>query len=76
MYNDGLWQVFIDGKFDNERNDVITPCTTNGKFEIVTNPYYFNGAIDEVRIYEQALSAAEIQKHYAEGAARHNIALK
>ncbi len=28
---------------------------------------YFSGAIDEVKIYKQALGAAEIQKHYAEG---------
>ncbi len=38
--------------------------------------YYFNGTIDEVRIYDTALSTAEIQKHYAEGAVRHGIALK
>ncbi|GAI48016.1 unnamed protein product, partial [marine sediment metagenome] len=29
------------------------------------------GIIDEVRIYNQALTAAEIQKHYAEGLERH-----
>jgi len=32
--------------------------------------------LDEVRIYNRALSALEIQKHYAEGTAKHNIALK
>ena len=36
----------------------------------------FHGLIDEVRIYETALSVAEIQKHYAEGAARHGVAIK
>ena len=35
----------------------------------------FNGAIDEVRIYNRALSAAEIRKHYAAGAAKHGIAI-
>jgi len=36
-----------------------------------------NGLIDEVRIYNQALSAAEIQKHYAEGLEKHkNLAIK
>ena len=38
---------------------------------------YFNGLIAEVRIYNQALSAAEIQKHYAEGLEKHkNLAIK
>ena len=37
---------------------------------------YFNGAIDEVRIYNRALTTAEIQKHYAEGVAAHGIVLK
>lgn len=32
---------------------------------------YFNGIIDEVRIYAKALTQAEIQKHYAEGLERH-----
>jgi len=37
----------------------------------------FLGLIDEVRIYNRALSAAEIQKHYAEGLEKHkNLAIK
>ncbi len=37
---------------------------------------YLNGIIDEVRIYERALGSSEIQQHYAEGAQKHEIALK
>jgi len=37
---------------------------------------YFNGLIDEVRIYSQALSLAEIQKHYAEGLKRYQNLVK
>lgn len=38
---------------------------------------YFNGLIDEVRIYNRALTATEIQQHYAEGLERHkNITMK
>ncbi len=33
---------------------------------------FYNGIIDEVRVYTQALTAEEIQKHYAEGKDRHN----
>jgi len=47
-----------------------------GRFRIVSwHPW--NGLIDEVRIYSEALSAAEIQKHYVEGLERHkNLAIK
>jgi prepilin-type N-terminal cleavage/methylation domain-containing protein len=34
---------------------------------------YFNGSIDEVRIYERALSSSEIQQHYADGAEKHQL---
>ena len=36
---------------------------------------YFDGLLDEVRIYNKALSSAEIQQHYAQGAIKHNIVL-
>jgi hypothetical protein len=38
--------------------------------------FSFNGLIDEVCIYERALSSSEIQQHYADGAEKHQIALK
>ena len=36
----------------------------------------FNVSIDEVRVYNAALTAQEIQKHYVESAPRHNVVLK
>jgi hypothetical protein len=36
--------------------------------------YYWNGYIDEVRIYSTALTSAEIQQHYAMGLLRHLLA--
>ncbi len=37
----------------------------------------FNGTIDEVYIYDQALSSTEIRKHYAEGLEKHkNLTIK
>lgn len=39
------------------------------------NAYYFNGFIDEVRIYTEALSSAQIEKLYAEGLKRHTFAI-
>lgn len=38
---------------------------------------FFNGLIDEVRIYEKALTLGEIQKHYAQGLENHqNLAIQ
>ncbi len=36
----------------------------------------FHGIIDEVQVYNKALSSAEIQQLYVQGAAKHNIVLK
>jgi prepilin-type N-terminal cleavage/methylation domain-containing protein len=36
---------------------------------------YRNDSIDEVRIYKEAFNRSEIQKHYAEGAAKHGVAI-
>ncbi|MFH1401827.1 MAG: LamG-like jellyroll fold domain-containing protein [Parcubacteria group bacterium] len=35
---------------------------------------FVNYSVDQVRIYSQALGAAEIQKHYAEGLEKHQLA--
>ena len=36
---------------------------------------YINGAIDDIRIYSEALSTAQIQQHFVASAAKHGIAL-
>jgi len=36
---------------------------------------YFDGLIDEVRVYKKVLTAGEIQKHYAEGLKRHQLVI-
>jgi hypothetical protein len=43
--------------FTANSNDVFI-----GKFESTTYPYYFNGVIDEVRIYNKALSADDVRR--------------
>ncbi|MCK4781608.1 prepilin-type N-terminal cleavage/methylation domain-containing protein [Candidatus Parcubacteria bacterium] len=63
-------------------SDVPKTCALNANdapFRIGTRNgtgNMFNGAIDEVRIYNRALTTAEIQRHYTEGAAKHGIVLK
>ncbi len=46
----------------------------NSYFGIGKDPartYYFLGYLDEVRIYNKALTLGEIQKHYAAGSEEH-----
>ena len=58
---------------------VLTTSLPSGTFEVTANslqiagysgnvtPPKFQGLIDEVRIYAEALPSAEIQKHYVQG---------
>ena len=68
--------IIVDGPKDYTKTVAISDTAvrigsrTSGSFE------KFNGKIDEVRIYASALSSAEIQQHYADGAEKHEIALK
>lgn len=70
----GSTTFFIDGRDEGSIPwQSLTDVYCIGNYQL--GGQYF-GAIDEVRVYEQALSIGEIQKHYAEGAARHSITLK
>lgn len=52
-----------------------SPCVNSGRIQIAKSyggySTWFNGKVDEVQIYNRALSMAEIQQLYAEGASRH-----
>ncbi|MFZ2970230.1 MAG: LamG domain-containing protein, partial [Minisyncoccia bacterium] len=65
--------LYIDGKLDNEATDISTTWdSSNNPDELCIGCYYNNGApieyfkglIDEVRIYNRALSADEIRQLY------------
>jgi hypothetical protein len=63
------YRVYIDGEFEDE---LVTRGITasNGPLGIgrrianFAGDYYFNGAIDDVRIYARALSVSEVQSLY------------
>ena len=68
-------EVWINGAMVNQYNGVIGSLsnpTRNLEIGRSFNPYYFNGFIDDVRIYSQALSQSQIQQHYVEGLKTHN----
>jgi hypothetical protein len=60
--------VFIDGNFDNMTDDLTTGTSTNNGDLLIgkaaSNDRYFNGSLDEIRIYDRALSTKQIEDHY------------
>lgn len=66
--------ALLPAKIDNDTNPIhvghreCEPSCSNGQF--------FQGSIDDVRIYDRALTVAEIQKRYAESAPAHPLVTK
>jgi len=71
--------VYIDGKYVKEYSLAsYISLTTPTRFGASSNGtvYQFNGFIDNVRIYEKALSSAEIERLYAQGAEKHGLVIR
>jgi hypothetical protein len=83
IVNDGKWHhivgikdgynayIYVDGALSNQASHSVGTINTTDVLEIGryrSGPSeFFNGLIDEVRIYNRALSAAEIRYHYNRG---------
>jgi hypothetical protein len=91
--NDNVWhhvaasfdgttlKIYIDGVNEKTESQDITPQVGDRTYigRKTQSPFgwQFKGFIDEVRIYNQALSEAAIQRHYTKGLERHkNLAVK
>lgn len=66
MYLNGVEVVSKTGVADIERGDWVYKVFIGAAKENVFKEY-FDGVIDEVRIYDRALTATEIQDHYNNG---------
>ena len=72
-----LLNVYLDGKLDNSTDDYAgqsiswTTTTYDIGRHLNDNTYAFGGYIDDVRIYNQSLTSAQIEKIYARGLERH-----
>jgi len=69
-YNGSLWQGYLDGnqEFSTEATFSLIPSNNNLLFGLFdSGAPVFNGLMDEVAIYNRALSAAEINAAYQTG---------
>ena len=69
-------RMYLDGELVQEAVYPGDATAANRYFGSRAGSYPFNGLIDDVRIYAQALSSAQIQKLYAEGAEERGLVIK
>ena len=82
----GTWtpdrkKLYVNGKEEKNQASTIASIGYIGSSRLYIGNYtcaanYFRGAIDNVAIYSEALSSAQIQQHFVAGAAAHGIAVK
>ncbi len=74
IYVDGIYESYLTGQGGQSSNDGITIGAR--RLDTGVGSAFFNGSIDEVAIYNRALSPEEILDHYKRGALRLNISAK
>ena len=80
-YNGSERVMYIDGEEVSSCNDNSSSGVIDAGLEplrigsYTSSSYLFDGLIDEVRIYDQGLSSAQIQKLYAEGIKKRGITI-
>ena len=72
MVHDGVNdQIFVNGELANSKPVAGVLNSTDNVFGIGSNPIdggqYFNGGLDEIKLYNKALSASEINSLYKSG---------
>ena len=75
----GDMKIYLNGKLWHSGTGKTRslPATTAVKLgSYVDGSHCYPGIIDDVRIYDEALSSAQIQQHYVAGAPAHGIAIK
>ena len=75
-YNSSSMSIFVNGKFAAQREMVLNTSKADlfiGVRPDVSWDNYFRGAIDDVRIYDRALSVAEVSRLYCEESGEPNM---
>ncbi len=68
--------LYIIGKAYDHKSVTGVPTSNNGNLRMFFSNINFNGSVDQVRVYEEALSQSQIQQLYVEGAQKHNLAVE
>ena len=76
IYVDGAQSGAADTQISGNINSTGSGVIAIGEDNCCGERYAFNGLIDEVRIYSNALSTSSIQELYAEGELKHGLSLK
>lgn len=63
------WTFYVNGILETRSPISIYPADSEdtfklGRHEHMSGPYFFDGLMDEIRVYSRALSATEIQRYY------------
>jgi len=70
-------KMYVNGKLVDEGSGETTIISTNLRFGTrCNNSAYFQGIIDNILVYEEALSSAQIRKLYVEGAREKDLAME
>ncbi len=70
-YNNGIWVLYVDGKLEAQDNSQTKFITQSASAPIgigrkgAASGDYFNGKIDDVRMYSTALTFAQIKQQFA-----------
>lgn len=72
----GNISIYVDGVLHNKASGKTNDINNSSALTIgnAGSSYWFTGLIDGVKIYNQALTAVEIQKYYAEGLKKYELA--
>lgn len=77
-YDGSKISLYVDGTFVDSTNCASISLLPTGAYLYVgryQNAYNIDGSVDDVAIYTQSLTASEVQRLYAQGAAAHGIAI-
>lgn len=75
-YNGSNVSVYLDGVFDKSSLMEYAPGGQSfvlGRVYSDYNDQYFNGKIDEVRVYKRVLSSSEVRMHYQSEIQKHSL---
>jgi hypothetical protein len=65
-----VYTIYVDGKLDNTENGTMGLAATSNGWSIgahADGSWSYRGLIEDVRLYDRALSLSEVQEIYAEG---------